>query len=756
MTMDVNTTDGVELIEDFVVESLESLRAVPGLLSSHQQDPNDTDSIHASFRAIHSIKGCAAFLGLDAFKQFAHSLEHTLSDIRDGKQSLSEDLLHAMIEGFDALDAMINRAADGDILTDLGPEEEQILKQISDVAAQADNRETASPEDVLLKETRSLMEDLSRCGAPQARDLTRRLQALVNGCLKGDWELPEQEPETPSASTPAQFHGVPCSCGEHDVTDRVASLLRPFIAMAEGNYSDDLATGFLADSAEFAGWARKSGHDDFAEALERAAADYCTIHNSPLDVDDNLLSLVWDHLWPELTKLRDVTPEAENPSSAATAPLPAAIPTSVPAQKPEPKPDPKPTGKSTRKTRSATPRKIEKTRFVRVKEDRLDEFLEQVSSLFVVGELLTDLQGRMAQTSQLVSLVEELRQIHRDMKMQFTSLQQGVMALRRVSVSGLFSAFPRMARSLASQLGKKINVIVSGEDTEIDKLIAEDLDAPLTHLVRNVVDHAIETPEERSARGMSESGNLWIKAEETRNKVQITVCDDGRGIDPNRLRDKAVEKGIYSHSQAGTISDEEALNLIFHPGFSTAEKVSDVSGRGVGMDVVRTTLAKHDGTVKVESKLGAGTIFRLEIPVREAVLVVDALLVCHAGQHFAIPFQHVRRIIELGPGPLASVQGQRVVTIKGEPQHAVSLSEALQLPPGDIPLDQCRQAVLVEGKRGSLCLLFDQILGHREVVIKGLEDVMSGLHNIAGVAQLGGGQLALVLNVPELIQSFKE
>jgi len=203
--MGASTTDGLELIEDFVVESLESLRAVPGMLTSHQRDPDDTDSIHASFRAIHSIKGCAAFLGLDAFKQFAHSLEHTLSDIRDGKQSFSEDLLHAMIEGLDSLDAMINQAADGEIVTELGPEREQLIERITDVAARAGNREGPSQEELWQVETRSLMEEISRCGIPRANDLTQRLQTLVDGCLMRESDPQEEQPEPPSAPKPASF-----------------------------------------------------------------------------------------------------------------------------------------------------------------------------------------------------------------------------------------------------------------------------------------------------------------------------------------------------------------------------------------------------------------------------------------------------------------------------------------------------------------------------------------------------------------------
>ena len=732
--MDVNTTDGFELIEDFVIESAEALQAVPGLLQSHRRHPEDAESIHAAFRAIHSIKGCAACLGLEAYKGFAHSLEHTLADIRDGKQALGEDLQHALTEGFDCLDAMLNRALDREIVTELSPEQRKTLERVSDAAAESRDSAEPSGEDLLLEETRRLAEEISGCGLPRASDLTRRLKLLVDNCLMHGSDRQEEQPATPSGPSPADFRDVPCSCGEHDVTDRVALLLRPFLALREGECGDEVAKGFLAAATDFAAWAKENGHHDLSAAIERGAVDFRTLLESPMDIDEDLLSIVWDHLWPELEKLR--------------VPVSGQMESSPEKAEQEEEPAAKPTG--------ATAREGLKSRFVRIKEDRLDEFLEHVSRLFISGELLKDLQSRMAQTAQLDSLVEELRQIHRDMKTQFTTLQQGVMALRRVSISGVFSTFPRMARTLASQLGKRINVDVSGEDTEIDKLLAEDLDAPLTHLIRNVVDHGIETPDQRAARGLGESGNLRLKAEQTRNRVRITVEDDGRGIDPDRLRDKAVEKGICSRDQADALTEKEALNLIFHPGLSTAEKVSDVSGRGVGLDVVRTTLAKHDGEVTVESKLGVGTTFRLEIPIRQMVLVVEGLLARHAGQDFVVPFEHITEIIELQPGALKTAQGKRVATIRGDSYHAVSLSEILQLACGEAPEDESQAAVLIHSKHGSLCLLFDQVLGHRQVVLKNLDGILSGFHKISGVAQLGSGRMALVLNVPELVKSLKE
>ena len=493
-----------------------------------------------------------------------------------------------------------------------------------------------------------------------------------------------------------------------------------------------------------------------AESLSVAAADFQMIFDSPMDLDENLLSVIWDQLCPGLRGIRrdaastghgagkhgagktekNATPNA----SAATTDKDSATAAEKPAEK-----------------TAANGNNAAKARFVRVREERLDEFLEHVSRLFITSELFKDVHVRMADSGQLGPLVDELRQINNALKVESAALQLGVVSLRRVSVSGLFAKFPRMARTLASKLGKKIAVRVCGEETEIDKTLAEDLDAPLTHLIRNVVDHAIETPEQRRGRGVDETGSLWLTAEESKNHVRITVRDDGRGMDPVWLRNKAVEKGAVSQAEAETISDAEALRLIFHPGFSTAEKVSDISGRGVGMDVVRTTLAEYNGEVHVDSEVGVGTTLRLEIPIRQATLVIDGLMVGEGSQEYVVPFEYIQEISDINIDDFSTAHGRPVVTVRQGTYDAITLSDVLGLENAmlEAPMEKTkRAAALLSCRQGTFCLLVDRIIGHRQVVVTGLNNVVSGAEKTAGVAQLGGGRLALVLNVPEIIKSL--
>jgi two-component system chemotaxis sensor kinase CheA len=307
-----------------------------------------------------------------------------------------------------------------------------------------------------------------------------------------------------------------------------------------------------------------------------------------------------------------------------------------------------------------------------------------------------------------------------------------------------------MARSLGKQLNKKIDVHISGEDTEVDKSLVEDLDSPLTHMIRNVADHAIDLPSDRLARGVSETGNLWLRAEKTRTHIVVTVQDDGRGIDPNRLRDKAVEKGLHDRASADAISDQEAIELIFHAGLSTAEVVSDVSGRGVGLDVVRTKLAEHDGRLTVESQIGVGTTFRLEIPIRKAVMVIDGLMVRQNGELFVLPSEYVREITQIAPSDLNYVQNSPMASVRGSTFLAPCLGDLLELPPPPDTDMQTRPGVLVGCKLGDACLRVDEVVGHRQIVVNSISEAIGAVDHIAGVAQLGAGRLALVLSIPDL------
>ncbi|MDW8036403.1 MAG: ATP-binding protein, partial [Thermoguttaceae bacterium] len=374
---------------------------------------------------------------------------------------------------------------------------------------------------------------------------------------------------------------------------------------------------------------------------------------------------------------------------------------------------------------------------------------------FITGELLRELETRIPEHVLGRNLAEELHRICQDLRLQLSALHRTAASLRRVSAAELFAPYPRMARSLAAQLKKKVRVLLQGEDVEIDRALARELEAPLTHLVRNAVDHGIELPVERRNRAVDEIGTIRLSAQQSRHWIRISVEDDGRGIDPIRLRSKAVEKGFLTPQQAQALADSEAIQLIFHPGFSTAEKVSEVSGRGVGMDVVRSVVQKHRGNVEVESHVGMGTKVHLTFPVRQTVLVLDGLLVRRQNHFLVLPLEHVREILQIRPPLLSTVQSRPVLQFRGRCYELFWLEEVLGWHNGQHEHSLSGPAALVGSETHQLCLRFDELLGHRQVVVHCLQEIFPNCTRTQGVALLGGGRLALVLNIPEILAQYR-
>ncbi|HTN76900.1 MAG TPA: chemotaxis protein CheA, partial [Pirellulaceae bacterium] len=671
-----------------------------------------------------SIKGNAGFFGLAAIKKFSHALENTLDEVRNGRLSLTEDLSRAFVEGFDVLDEMLSMVTDGEVPDELGPREQQLLRDVAEAASQAGGE--VSDEERLLVEISALAAEIAAAQIPQASHWSRRLRDL----------LPATPGEAPSpateALTPTMCAGLRFAYQNHDLTARLQTVLKPFLAAENGLYERATAQAFVTQTRELATWCESISAAAVANSLRSAAESMQTVLSSPLDLDAMLLGIVWEAVWPVLAPLRATGSEPISIEPSNAEPISATTEASTPA--------------------AAQQQTAGKARLIRVKEEHLDDFVGDVSRLFITCERLKDLHTRMSAEKQLRGLVDELKQINAAFYTQTNALQHSVVSLRNVPAQALFGKFPRMGRTLAANLGKQLDITLAGEEHGIDKSLVEELDSPLTHMVRNVCDHGIETPDERALAGKSPSGQLLMKCELTRTHILITVQDDGRGIDPQRLRRKAIEKQLFTAQQVGAMSDQEALDLIFHPGFSTAEQITEVSGRGVGMDVVRTTLRELDGDVTVSSTLGQGTTFFLTIPIRQAVLVVDGLLLRDGAANYVVPLEQIREIVEIRAGDLKTVQNVPVAIIRGEPIAAIPLADMLNLAP-NADRAETLHGVVLRSKEGTLCMLAERVLGQRKVVISNLREILPQVDKIAGVAQLGGGKLALVLSAPDLIRA---
>lgn len=382
-------------------------------------------------------------------------------------------------------------------------------------------------------------------------------------------------------------------------------------------------------------------------------------------------------------------------------------------------------------------RSTEKT--IRVETDKLDKLINLVGELVVNRTRVVEL-GRIDVAAELVSAVEQLDRIT-------TDLQSAVMKLRMVPIKQVFDRFPRMVRDLSQEKGKKVNLEVRGEETELDRSIVNQIGDPLVHLLRNSVDHGIEAPGERVQSGKPEEGTIILEARHEGSYVLIRVSDDGRGIATEEMRQKAVQKGLLSSAEAQRISDEEALRLIFKNGFSTAEQVTDISGRGVGMDAVKTVIESMNGSVEIKTSQGEGTRFYVRLPLTLAI--IKALLVEVAGEIYAIPIESIRENLYVAPQDIKTIQGEKVINVRNEVLPLIYLGEMLGMKAGSS--EEILSVVVVEAADRKTALVVDVLLGQQEIVIKSLSRAVEGIRGVAGATVLGNGRVALILDVSSLI-----
>ncbi|HEY0916986.1 MAG TPA: chemotaxis protein CheA, partial [Solimonas sp.] len=379
---------------------------------------------------------------------------------------------------------------------------------------------------------------------------------------------------------------------------------------------------------------------------------------------------------------------------------------------------------------------------VRVDTQKLDRMMNLVGELVLVRNRLKSLQQRSS-SDPMSRAVAELDFITR-------SLQGAVMQIRMQPIKRVFSRFPKLARDVARGLGKQIEVELQGEDTDLDKNLVEALADPLVHMVRNSVDHGIELPDVRQRAGKPAAGRLMLAAQQQGDHILITVRDDGAGIDPDRLRQKAVQKGLVDPAAAQQMTPEECLDLIFLPGFSTKEQISDLSGRGVGMDVVRSRIRELNGHVAIESKVGQGTCFRIRVPLTLAIL--SALMVHAGGRRYALPLSPVRDVFVLDETKVRKLDRWDVVMVRNEPLRLVYLDPWLQAAASDTP----RHVAVVTVDEERYGFVVSEVRGREEVVIKPLGASLRGLSGVAGATVMPDGQVALILDLSGLVQAYRQ
>lgn len=716
-----------------------------------EEGDRSSDRLNAVFRAIHSIKGGGGAFGFQGLVGFAHAYETLLDHVRDGRVELSETVAALCIRANDIVADFVAAAKDGtELEAGYGAEEKLQFDTLTsgdpDMAGEPMEEfdidfvpvmvTIAGAEDDVVSEPLSLavLDDTFEAPplAPEAGHWTIRftphseLYARANDPLLllrelgtlGDIQVRAVLDEIPALADFEPF-GVYCSweitLSSETATD--ASIAEVF-EFVEGNCDLEITRGEAPmAAAEEALDAEIEAMPSFAELLDVADEPEAEIAAAAPTV--------------ELLSFAELAESMKPALKAAPPKMPTPLKQAAPVEDFD--------GENDR--RSGVEDRRNGVQSIRVDLDKIDRVVNMVGELVITQSMLTQQMDETlrARYQELVRGLEVLAQTTR-------GLQDSVMAIRAQPVKTVFSRMPRLVRELATKTGKKIRLETIGENTEIDKTIIEQLSDPLTHMIRNSADHGIESPEKRLAAGKNESGAIRLSAEQAGGNILIAVEDDGGGINRERVLQVARDRGVVGPEQ--TLSDEQIDQLIFAPGFSTASEVSDISGRGVGMDVVLSNIKKIGGSVHVKSWTGKGTRMTLRLPLTLAVL--DVMLVKVAGSPYVIPLSSIVETIQCARANFSRMPtGGQVLQVRGEYVQVVDLASRFEMTT-DVERDN-RFVVLCEAEGGvKVAVIVDDIIGQQQVVIKSLEENFQSIEGIAGGTILGDGNVALIVDVQGL------
>ena len=446
----------------------------------------------------------------------------------------------------------------------------------------------------------------------------------------------------------------------------------------------------------------------------------------------------------------DESAPANEPAPAKAAPVAPPPPPVAPKPAPEAKAKPSEDDPKAAAPTKRTPAAVEQT--IRVDVKRLDHLMNLIGELVLAKNRLIKINDDVEERYEGEEFLEELNQVVSIVSLVTTDLQIAVMKTRMLPIGKVFNKFPRMIRDLTRELSKKIELEISGEETELDKSIVEEIGDPLVHIIRNSCDHGVEVPADRLAKGKSETGTIKLKAYNEGNAIVIQIDDDGKGLDADMLKNKSLEKGIITEKEADNMSDKEAFTLIFKPGFSTAAQVTNVSGRGVGMDVVKTNIEKLNGIIDIDSEIGVGTSMKLKIPLTLAI--IQALLVGVQEEYYAIPLASVLETVRISNEEIYTVENRSVMRLREEVLSLVHIGDIFEV---DRILDGSEYAYVVVLGLGAqkLGLIVDSLVGQEEIVIKSMGDYLKGIEGIAGATIRGDGGVTLIVDVVALMHMAK-
>ena len=680
-----------QYMDMFLDESHEHLQSLNEGLLRLEENMEEIGAVNDIFRNAHTLKGMSATMGFAKIAELTHEMEDVLDLVRKEQLKLNEDIMDTLFKCLDSLEQMVDSVGNG---------EAEDVVDVSDLVAKLSSISKGTP--------------APAAAAPAAASASA---PAAGGAGAGtDLDLDEIDLDVMKKAKEAGMHmfHVKVTLMETCVLKAARSVM---VMHALDEVGDVIKSIPPAEDLEQEKFERSF------DVVVATGADAQAVQNavdSVSEIEDVLVEL----LDPDKLGKSEAPAPAATPAAAAPAATAAA-----PAAK-----------KEAAKPAAAPAKKQHQSQSVRVDIEKLDTLMNLMGEL-VINKVRLEQIGQTHRLSDLMETLEQMDRVTGD-------LQNIVMKVRMVPVSAVFNRFPRMVRDVSKELGKEINLTIEGEETELDRTVIDEIGDPIMHLLRNSLDHGVESPDAREAKGKSRTGEVGLIARHEGNNVVIMITDDGAGIDANKIRRKAVEKGMVTQSEADSLDDADAVRLIFLPGFSTAEQITDISGRGVGMDVVRSKIEALSGHVDVETHIDEGSVFKIKLPLTLAI--IQAMLVRVQEEMYAIPLTSIDSTINIEPSDIQTVQNKEVIVLRGEIIPIIRMEEALQVPHKK---DSDEHFVVVvhagEAKAG---IVVDNLIGQQEIVIKTLGNLFAGLKLFGGATVLGDGRVALILDVATMIQ----
>lgn len=708
--------DVSQYLEIFIDETSEHLQNLSDCIMELEKDPENMDTINEIFRAAHSLKGMAGTMGFKRMQHLTHDMENVFQEVRSDKIKVNSSMIDLLFKCLDAIEGYLNNVKAS---SEEGTEDnELIIKELNDFIAAANGEQPADAGEK--KETSAKKEKAAGAGKKYF-----------------EFSLSESEKEKikEAEENGRHVYGMTVYI-QKECLLKAARAFLVFKAVEE--FGQILVYNPSSQDIED----EKFECDfSFYIASEESYEKICEAAKAVSEIEEVIGEEVKYEALVAKQEKAEAEAAAENTSAAAeetAAPAPQQTPAA-----PETHEAPKAQNTAANNKKQAVAKPVT-NRTVRVDIEKLDALMNQVSELIIAKNSLVSISSTESGDFQNQTFHEQIEGLERIT----TSLHESVMKVRMVPIESVVNKFPRMIRDLSRKLDKKMELYMTGEDTELDRTVVDQIGDPLQHLLRNSADHGLEDNETRLVKGKPEIGKIFLNAFQEGNNVIIQVGDDGNGIDVEAVRRKAIERGVITEEQAETMSQKEIVNLLFLPSFSMAKKITDISGRGVGLDVVKSNIEALGGDVEVKTTLGEGTTFTVRLPLTLAI--IQALMVEIGDEKYAIAIGSISNIEDIPVKDIKYVEAREVIHLRGKVIPLVRLAEVLDTEPKEEEPESLTVVIVQKGE--SLAgLVVDNLIGQQEIVIKSLGKYMNNNKIISGATILGDGEVALILDVNVLM-----